>query len=127
MRKATLLAALLVLNFMTAGMGLPLTGEGGKFSGSNIMPVLFVLVAAVFFFRGRDAIDRRVVRFLLAFNVGCCVSFLIFLTRYSWDPNFAVLFFQDAEIVFAMLLWWFANENPAEFRSAVRTGIFWSV
>jgi hypothetical protein len=127
MHRATLLAALLVLNFMTASMGLPLTGEGGKFSGSNIMPVVFVLVAGVLFFSRRNTIDRQVVQALLAFNVACCLSFLIFLVRYAWDPNFAVLLFQDAELVFCMLLWWFAQENPAEFRSAVHAGIFWSV
>ena len=127
MRKATLLAALVVLNFMTAGMGLPLTGEDGKFSASNIMPVVFVLFAGLLFFSTRSSVDRRLVRFLLAFNVACCLSFLIFLLRYAWNPNFPVLFFQDVEIVFCMLLWWFAQEHPAEFRSAVRTGIYWSV
>ncbi|MGH8208494.1 MAG: hypothetical protein ACRETD_06405 [Steroidobacteraceae bacterium] len=127
MRKTTLLAILVVLNFMTAGMGLPLTGEDGKLSGSNIMPVVFTLVAGLFFFSARTTVDRRLIRFLLAFNVACCASFLIFLLRYAWDPNFAVLFFQDVEIVFCLLLWWFGQESPVEFRSAVRTGIFWSL
>ena len=127
MRKAKVLASLVVLNFMTAGMGLPLTGEDGKLSGSNIMPVVFALVAGVFFFSERNTIDRRLLRFFLAFNVACCVSFLIFLARYAWDPNFPVLFFQDVEIVFCMLLWWFAQAHPEEFHAAVRTGILWSL
>jgi hypothetical protein len=127
MRNARLLAFLLVLNFMTASMGLPLLGEGGKFSASNIMPVVFVLMAGLLFFRAREHVDRRLVAAFLAFNLACCLSFVIFLVRYAWDPNFAVLFFQDVELIFCALLWWFARENPDEFRSAVRTGIYCSI
>ena len=127
MRSARLLGCLLVLTFMTASMGLPLTGEGGKFSASNIMPVLFVLLAGVLFFRTRRHLDRRLVMAFLAFNLACCLSFIIFLVRYSWDPNFAVLFFQDVELIFCALLWWFGRNYPEEFRSAVRTGIYCSI
>ena len=127
MRNATLLGFLLVLNFMTASMGLPLLGEGGKFSASNVMPVVFVLTAGLLFFSARQHVDRRLVAAFLAFNLACCLSFVIFLLRYAWDPNFPVLFFQDVEVLFCMLLWWFARENPDEFRSAVHTGIYCSI
>ena len=127
MRNAKLLGFLVILNFMTASMGLPLAGEGGKFSASNITPVVFVLAAGLLFFRARQHVDRRLVAAFLAFNLACCLSFVIFLLRYAWDPNFPVLLFQDVELVFCMLLWWFARENPEEFRSAVRTGIYCSI
>lgn len=127
MRKTVLLAALLVLTFMTAGMGLPLTGEDGKFSGSNVMPIIFTGVAAVFFFSGRAGVDRRLAWSLLAFNVACLASFLVFLVKYAWDPNFFVLLFQDLSILFCLFLWWYAGDNPAQFRSAVRVGILCSI
>jgi hypothetical protein len=84
-------------------------------------------VAGLLFFSARQHVDRRLVAAFLAFNLACCVSFVIFMLRYSWDPNFPVLLFQDAELIFCALLWWFAQENPDEFRSAVRTGIYWSI
>ncbi|MDB6087308.1 MAG: hypothetical protein JWN85_92 [Gammaproteobacteria bacterium] len=127
MRKSGVLAALVVMTFMTAGMGLPLLGEGGKFSASNIMPVVFTAIAAVFFFRARNAVDRRLLWSLLLFNVACFTSFVLFLARFAWDPNFFVLLFQDLSILFCVLLWWYADDNPAEFRRAVRAGIFWSL
>ena len=127
MRRTTLLAALVVLNFMTAAMGLPLAGDGGKFSASNIAPVLFVVAAGVFFFTRRHTLDRRIVAYLLAFNLGCVASFIVFLLRYSWDPNFPVLLFQDLEIAFCLLLWWYGTEEPLRFRTAVRIGIFCSI
>lgn len=127
MRKKTLLAALVVANFATACMGLPLAGEGGKFSGSNIAPVLFTVMAGLLFFSSRASLDRRLVGFLLAFNLGCLASFTLFLMRFGWDPNFPVLLFQDLEIVFCMLLWWYGRQEPEQFWRAVRAGIYASV
>jgi hypothetical protein len=124
MRKATQLSALVALNFTTASLGIPLTGEGGKFSISNIGPILFVALAGVFYFARRRSVDLRVVGGLLAFNITCVASFWIFLVQYSWDPNFAVLFFQDVELVFCLLLWWYGKEEPESFRKAVRVGIY---
>ena len=127
MRKKTLLAALVVANFATACMGLPLTGEGGKLSASNIAPLLFTIMAALLFFSSRASLDRRLVGFLLAFNLGCLASFVLFLLRFGWDPNFPVLLFQDLEIVFCMLLWWYGRHEPEQFFRAVRAGIYCSI
>lgn len=127
MRRATVLATLLVGNLMTASMGLPLAGEEGKFSVSNIPPLLFTVVAAVFFFSRREAVDRRLAWFFLSFNVACFTSFIIFLLRFHWVPNFPVLFFQDAELLFCALLWWYGRESTAEFRRAVKIGILFSI
>jgi hypothetical protein len=127
MRKGSLLAALVAVNFMTASLGLPLGGEGSKLSISNIAPVLFALAAGLFFFRRRETVDRRLLWFLLAFNVGCITSFYIFLARYSWDPNLPVLAFQDLELVFCALLWWYGREAPEQFRGAVKAGIILAI
>jgi len=127
MRKSTVLAILLVANFVTSMMGLPLTGEGGKFSVSNIAPVLFVGVAAVWLLGRRQALERGIVWFLLVFNATCILSFLVFLGRFEWQPNFFVLAFQDLEIIFCALLWWYGSENFATFTAAVKSGIFLSV
>jgi len=123
MPKSTLLAILLVANFATAMMGLPLAGEDGKFSASNIAPVLFVAVGGVWFLGTRQALERGIVWFLLLFNATCILSFLVFLGRFEWQPNLLVLAFQDLEIIFCALLWWYGSENFASFRAAVKTGI----
>ncbi len=127
MRKGSVLAALVVLNFATASLGLPLGGEGAKFSISNIAPVLFTCAAGLFFFSRHHVIDRRFAWSLLVFNVGCIASFYIFLARYSWDPNFPVLAFQDVELVFCALLWWYGKEVPEQFAGAVKKGIMLAI
>jgi hypothetical protein len=102
-------------------------GEGGKFSLSNIGPVIFSAVAGLLFFSSGSAVDRRAVGFLLVFNLGCCASFVLFMLRFGWDPNFPVLLFQDLELVFCMLLWWYGRSEPEQFRRAVRAGILCSI
>lgn len=126
MRKSTVLALLLVVVFMTAGMGLPIV-EGGKMAVSNLAPFPFIAVAALFFFGCHESIDARLAWFLLLFNLSCLASFAIFLVKYQWQPNFPVLFFEDVEIAFCLLLWWFGRESPGAFRTAVRIGIAASI
>jgi hypothetical protein len=126
MRKSTVLALLLIVVFMTAGMGRPLL-PGGKVAISNLTPLAFLAMAALLFFRGRKLMDARLAWFLLLFNLSCVVSFLIFLVKYEWQPNLPVLLFEDVEIAFCMLLWWFGKVYPAEFRTAVRMGIVASI
>ena len=70
-----------------------LAGEGGKFSGSNLAPVLFCAVAGVLFLARHRSIDKRVIWFFLSFNVAALLSFVIFLLRFRWDPNLPVLAF----------------------------------
>ena len=127
MRKGTLLATLVVANFATACMGLPLTGEGGKFSASNIAPMVFTAISGLLFFSTGTTVDRRLVGFLLAFNLGCCASFVLFMVRFGWSPNLPVLMFQDVELVFCMLMWWYGRSEPEQFRRAVRAGILCSI
>jgi len=122
-RKASILAALVIANFATASMGLPIGNPDGKFSGSNIAPVVFVCVAGLFFLGQHRAINRRFLWLMLVFNASCMLSFAIFLVGYRWEPNVIVLFFEDAQVLFCVLLWWFARENPAEFSIAVKRGI----
>jgi hypothetical protein len=124
MRNSSALGLLTSVNFMTASMGLPLGGEGGKFSGSNLAPVIFCAVAGVLFLADRRRVDKRVIWFFLAFNAAALLSFVIFLLRFRWDPNLPVLLFQDAELLFCLLLLWYGKENPAAFRDAVRAGIY---
>jgi hypothetical protein len=122
-----LLAALLVANFATACMGQPLTGEGGKLAVANLAPVLFTLVAGLLFFSSGSRVDRRLVAFLLVFNLGCFASFILFILRFGWEPNFPVLLFQDVELVFCMLVWWYGSHEPRQFVRAVRAGILCSI
>lgn len=126
MRKSTILALLLGVVFMTAGMGLPLT-EGGKLAVSNLAPFPFMTIALLFFFSRHKPIDSRFAGFLLLFNLSCLASFVIFLIMYQWQPNFLVLLFEDVEIVFCVLLWWFGSESPDAFRAAVKAGIIASI
>src|SRR5690348_8816038 len=101
MRRHSLLAVLTVLNFATATLGQPIVTDG-KFSISNIMPVVFCLLAAPIYFVEEKRIDRRVIAFLLAFNLSAVLSFAIVLIRFGWEPNFPVLFFQDVELAFSL-------------------------
>lgn len=126
MRKSTLLTLLLAVVFITAGMGEPLTGDG-KLAISNLTPLAFIAAAALFFFSRRESIDAAVAWFLLLFNVSCLASFLIFLVEYGWRPNLPVLLFEDVEIAFCLLLWWFGRESPEAFRAAVKIGILASI
>jgi len=126
MRKSTILALLLGVVFLTAGMGLPFV-EDGKLSVSNLAPFPFMTIALLFFFSRRKPIDARFGGFLLLFNLSCLVSFAIFLIMYQWQPNFLVLLFEDVEIVFCVLLWWFGRESPDAFRAAVKAGIIASI
>lgn len=123
MRRYSILAALTVLNFATATLGLPIL-TGGKFSISNLGPILFILICAPIFFVEEKSVDRRVITFLLAFNVSAVLSFVIFLIRFRWEPNFPVLFFQDVELVFSLLLIWYGRRDYEGFRRAVRAGIY---
>src|SRR6185312_10621916 len=126
MRKSTVLALLLVPVFITAGMGLPIM-EGGKIAVSNLAPFPFIAMAALFFLSSHESIDARLAWFLLLFNLSCLASFAIFLVKYQWQPNFPVLLFEDVEIAFCLLLWWFGTESPGAFRAAVRLGIVASI
>jgi hypothetical protein len=126
MRKSTVLGFLLVVVFATACMGLPII-HGGKLAISNLTPLAFLVLAAIFFLSRRHVIDRRIVWFMLLFNISCVTSFAIFMLKFGWIPNFPVLFFQDVELVFCMLLWWFGMESPATFRTAVKVGILVSI
>lgn len=126
MRKSTVLALSLVVVFMTAGMGLPIV-EGGKLAVSNLTPLVFIGAAALFYLSREKTVDRRLAWFFLLFNVSCVASFVIFLVKYEWTPNFPVLFYDDAEILFCVLLWWFGTESPDAFRSAVKLGLWGSI
>ncbi len=126
MRKSTVLALLLVVVFVTAGMGQPIVADG-KLAVSNLTPLAFLAVSALFFFSRRKTIDVRFAWFMLLFNVSCVLSFAIFLVKYGWDPNFPVLFFEDVELLLCVLLWWFGTESPSAFRSAVKLGIWGSI
>ncbi len=121
MRKPTTLGLLAFANFATAGMGQYLS-EDGKLSVSNITPILFILTAFPLFLAARKTLNRSLVAFLLLFNLLAWLSFLIFTFRFGWKPNFAVLYFQEVEIVFCGLLIWYARLNPAEFLMMVRVG-----
>jgi hypothetical protein len=122
MRKTTILAGLAAANFATAALGAPMT-EGGKFSISNIAPLIYGIVAAFLFLSRHRAMDRRFVGFLLLFNLSCLASFAIFMLRFQWEPNFIVLAFEDVEILFCVLLWCYGQDNPAQFRTAIKAGI----
>lgn len=121
-----MLALLLAVVFITAGMGRPFVEEG-KLALSNLTPLPFIAVAALFFFSRTKSLDARLAWFLLLFNLSCLASFLIFLLKYEWRPNFPVLLFEDVEIAFCLLLWWFGNESPEAFRAAVKMGIIASI
>src|SRR5215469_11158033 len=127
MRKLSFLGLLLVANFATANMGLPLGGEGGKFSISNIAPLLFIASALPLYMAQRKTVDRRIIWFFLVFNATSLLSFGIFLIRFRWEPNFLVLSFQNAAILFCLLLAWYGEWEPEDFYRAVRAGIYCSL
>ncbi len=49
MRKVSFLGLLVFFNFATCGLGVPLLGEDGKFSLSNLAPLLFIAAAGPVF------------------------------------------------------------------------------
>lgn len=124
MRWISILGTLIALNFATATMGLPIIGDEGKFSVSNIAPLLFCAVAVPLFLASRERVDKRVIWFFIAYNGTSLLSFVIFLIRFRWEPNFFVLAFQDVELLFCLLLAWYARDHYAEMRSAIRAGIY---
>jgi len=126
MGGAPILSILLVINFATASMGMPLVGEDGKFAMSNLASILFTMAGVVKYFNASQPINRDFVRIFLVFNVSCSVSFLIFLIRFGWDPNFLVLLFQDEQLIFCALLMWYARDNFQSFRRATHIGIYCS-
>jgi hypothetical protein len=126
MARAPLLGLLTALCFATVTMGLPLTGEDGKLSVSNIPPALFVSAALVLFLAQRQPLSRNVIRFFVAFNAAAMASFVIFQIRFGWEPNLVVLLFQNVQILFCLLLIWYARGHYEEFRRAVRAGIYCS-
>ncbi len=126
MWQISVLGILAAANFTTAVMGLPLH-EGGKFSISNIMPVVFCAAAGLAFALEHKRIDRRIIWFFLAFNASALASFVIFLVRFGWQPNFLVLAFQDVELAFCLLLFWYGRDHYEDFRWAVRAGIYSSL
>jgi hypothetical protein len=125
-RLVSLLGLLAFLNYATMGLGTPLTGEEGKLSISNLAPILFVAVAGSWYLAAAKPLPRSLLALLLAFNVCAVVSFAAFMLRYGWPPNVLVLFFQDVEIVFVLLLFQYARSHPEEFLRVVRPGIYCS-
>jgi len=123
MRELSAMSLLLFATFATAGLGTGLT-EDAKLSLSNIMPALFVLFGTLPFLAGRRHVRKDVIGLLLFFNISCALSFLVFLVRFGWSPNFPVLFFQDVEIVFCILLVLHARQSWDEFEAVVRAGVY---
>lgn len=122
MRKISIMGLLMGANFATAGLGQYVDGEGGKLAISNLTPVLFLLFSAPVFLIDRKSINRNVAALLLGFNAFAWLSFMIFAFRYNWDPNVAVLGFQEVEIVFSLLMIWYSRNNFDEFRIVARYG-----
>jgi hypothetical protein len=127
MRLISPVGHLLVATFATAMLGQPMLGEDSKLSGSNVMPVVFCALVLPLFMVQQKTVDRRVIAFFLFFNASALLSFGIFAFRYAWPPNFLVLLFQDVEILFALLMLWYAHNNYEEFRGVVRAGIYASL
>jgi hypothetical protein len=123
MRKVSPLGILVFLNFATAGLGQGLLGEEGKLSISNLTPVLFVLFAAPSFLVDVKTVRRQTLALFLFFNVCAMASFLLFMFRFGWMPNFPVLAFQDVEFIFALLLVWYARHNYEEFFRVAKAGM----
>ncbi|MEJ0100730.1 MAG: hypothetical protein WDO12_13905 [Pseudomonadota bacterium] len=114
---------LIVANFVTAGIGTALPGLE-KLSLSNLLPMLFVAVFGTLFLASRETMPRKLAAFLLAFNASVLLSFTIFMLRDQWSPNLVVLFFQDVELLFCLLLCWYERDDPAAFRDAVKIGLY---
>lgn len=125
--KVSLLGAVVTLAFATAGMGLPLAGEGAKFSAANIAPIIFTATAGLYFMAERRRVSYPFLWGFLTFNAAALLSFAAFLFRFQWAPNFFVLLFQDVEILFCTLLVSYGLNYPNQFRSAVRVGIYVSI
>ena len=123
MRKVSLLGILAFANFATAGLGVPLLGEEGKFSISNLAPLLFIAVAGPAFLVDLKTVGKNIVSLFLLFNTCALASFAIFMFRFGWQPNAPVLLFQDAEFIFVLLLVWYARRNYEEFFAVARAGI----
>jgi hypothetical protein len=122
MRKVSILGLAVAANFATAGLGRYIDGDDGKLAISNLTPVLFLALALPLFIANRPAINRNIGAFILGFNAFGWLSFLIFAVRYSWEPNIPVLFFQEVEIVFCLLLIWYARRDFQEFRAVAKFG-----
>jgi hypothetical protein len=125
-RKSTVLAMVLAVVYATAGMGRGIF-SGGKLAVSDLTPLAFIAVAALFFFSRRRTVEARIIWFILLFNLSCALSFAIFLIKYQWVPNFPVLLFEDVELTFCILLWWFGSQEPQAFHAAVKWGILCSL
>jgi hypothetical protein len=126
-RPMSPLGFLLVVNFATIALGQSLSEEG-KFSISNIAPMVFCAMASlVYVARTGGRVKLSALIAFIAFNVCALVSFAIYMVYVDWVPNILVLGFQDSEILFCLLLVWYARGDPREFRSAVRFGIYMSM
>jgi hypothetical protein len=123
MRKVSLLGMLAFTNFATAGLGEAIAGEGGKFSISNLGPVLFTAIAGPCFLAQEKTANRNIIGLFLLFNVCAAASFVLFMFRFGWEPNVAVLGFQDFEFVFVLLLAWYARQSHEEFFAVAKVGI----
>jgi hypothetical protein len=126
MRKVSLLGFLAFANFATVGLGQSLFGEDGKFSVSNLAPLLFVALAGPRFLVEMKSVHRNLIGFFLFFNACALASFAIFMFRFGWTPNAPVLLFQDVEFIFVLLLVWYARRNYEEFFAVAKAGIICS-
>jgi hypothetical protein len=126
MRKVSLLGFLAFANFATVGLGQSLFGEDGKFSLSNLAPLLFVALAGPRFLVEVKSVHRNLIGFFLFFNACALASFAIFMFRFGWSPNAPVLLFQDVEFIFVLLLVWYARRNYEEFFAVAKAGIICS-
>ncbi len=123
MRKISPLGLLVFANFATAGLGQSLLGEEGKFSLSNLAPLLFVAIAGPCFLVAVKSVHRNIIGLFLLFNACALASFAIFMFRFGWEPNAPVLLFQDVEFIFVLLLVWYARRNYEEFFNVAKAGI----
>ena len=65
MRKVSPLGMLAFLNFATAGLGKSIAGDDGKFSISNLAPLLFVAIAGPCFLVEVKSVQKNIVGFFL--------------------------------------------------------------
>jgi hypothetical protein len=122
MRKVSPLGMLAFLNFATAGLGKSIAGDDGKFSISNLAPLLFVAIAGPYFLVEVKSVQKNIVGFFLLFNVCALASFALFMFQFGWEPNAPVLLFQDVEFIFVLLLLWYARRNYEEFFAVAKAG-----
>jgi hypothetical protein len=123
MRRVSALGILAFANFATCGLGQAIMGEEGKLSISNLAPVAFILIAAPCFLADVKTIRRPTMGLFLLFNACALLSFVLFMFRFGWTPNVAVLGFQDVEFIFVLLLVWYARRNYEEFFRVAKAGI----